>query len=80
MAAKPAASGAAASKNITKKIRELGDWRGEMLAYIRRLIHAADPQIHREGEKLNEAAFKEMIRSAVAANSIARARRKSSKK
>ena len=34
----------------------------------------------REGEKVDEAAFKELIRSAVAANSAARARRASSKK
>ena len=34
----------------------------------------------REGEKLKEAAFKELIRSAVAANSMARARRASPKK
>ena len=34
----------------------------------------------REGEKLNEAAFKELMRSAVAANSAARARRASPKK
>ena len=34
----------------------------------------------REGEKLNEAAFKGLIRSAVAANSAARARRASPKK
>ncbi len=34
----------------------------------------------REGEKLNEAAFKELIRSGVAANSAARARRASPKK
>ena len=34
----------------------------------------------REGEKLNEAAFKELIRSAVAANSAARAGRASPKK
>jgi hypothetical protein len=34
----------------------------------------------REGEKLNEAAFKKLIRSAVAANSTARARRGSPKK
>jgi hypothetical protein len=34
----------------------------------------------REGERLNEAAFKELIRSAVAANSAARARRASVKK
>ena len=34
----------------------------------------------REGEKLNEAAFKKLIRSAVSANSAARARRESPKK
>ena len=34
----------------------------------------------REGGKLNKAAFKELIRSAVAANSAARARRASPKK
>jgi hypothetical protein len=34
----------------------------------------------REGEKLNEAAFKELIRSAVAANSAVRTRRASPKK
>jgi hypothetical protein len=34
----------------------------------------------REGEKLNEAAFKELIRSAVTANSAAQARRASPKK
>src|SRR5438552_3883501 len=34
----------------------------------------------REGEKLNKTAFKELIRSAVAANSAARARRASPKK
>ena len=136
--AEPSESGAAASKNITKKIQELGDWRGETLAYVRLLIHDADPEIQeewkwrgtpvwshdggvctgesykqvvkltffrgasledpkklfnsslegntrraidiREGEKLNEAAFKKLIRSAVAANSAARARRASPKK
>ena len=143
MTAKGAPTGAAASKNITKRIRELGDWRGETLAWVRRLIHDADPEIQeewkwekpsspgtpvwshdggvctgesykqvvkltffrgaslqdpqklfnsslegntrraidiREGERLNEAAFKKLIRSAVAANSVARARRASPKK
>ena len=143
MTAKSAPSSAAASKNITKRIQDLGDWRGETLAWVRRLIHDADPEIQeewkwekasspgtpvwshdggvctgesykqvvkltffrgaslpdpqklfnsslegttrraidiREGEKLNEAAFKELIRSAVAANSAARARRASPKK
>ena len=134
-AAKRAPNSAAASKNITKRIQELGDWRGETLAWVRQLIHDADPEIQeewkwmgtpvwshdggvctgesykqvvkltffrgaslpdpqklfnsslegntrraidiREGEKLNEAAFKALIRSAVAANSAARARRAS---
>ena len=143
MMAKRNPNSAAASKNITKRIQELGDWRGEMLAWVRQVIHDADPEIEeewkwekasspgtpvwshdggvctgesykqvvkltffrgaslkdpkklfnsslegntrraidiREGEKLNEAAFKELIRSAVAANSAARTRRASPKK
>jgi len=143
MTAKSAPSSAAASKKITKRIQDLGDWRGETLAWVRRLIHDADPEIQeewkwekasspgtpvwshdggvctgesykqvvkltffrgaslpdpkklfnsslegntrraidfREGEKLNEAAFKALIRSAVAANSATRARRASPKK
>ena len=143
MTAKRAPNSAAASKNITKRIQELGDWRGETLAWVRQRIHDTDPEIEeewkwekasspgtpvwshdggvctgesykqvvkltffrgaslqdpqrlfnsslegntrraidiREGEKLNEAAFKELIRSAVAANSAARARRAPSKK
>ena len=143
MTAKGAPNSSAASKKITKRIQELGDWRGETLARVRRLIHDADPEIQeewkwakssspgtpvwshdgivctgetykqavkltfargasledprklfnsslegntrraidiREGEKLNEAAFKELIRSAVAANSAARAPRASPKK
>jgi len=138
MTAKRAPNSAAASKKITKRIQELGDWRGETLAWVRQLIHDADPEIQeewkwmgtpvwshgggvctgesykqvvkltffrgaslqdpqklfnsslegntrraidiREGEKLNKTAFKELIRSAVAANSAARARRASPKK
>jgi hypothetical protein len=129
----------AASANITKRIQQLGDWRGETLAHVRQLIHDADPDIQeewkwakatnpgvpvwshdgivctgesykqvvkltfargaslkdpkklfnsslegnvrraidlREGEKINEAAFKQLIRAAVAANSAARAAKK----
>jgi hypothetical protein len=125
-----------ATEKITKKIEELGDWRGEALARVRQLIQDADPEIEeewkwekpssggtpvwshdggvctgesykqvvkltffrgasledpkklfnsslegntrraidiREGEKLDEAAFKALVRSAVAANSAARA-------
>ena len=38
----------AASANITKRIEELGDWRGETLAHVRQLIHDADPNIQEE--------------------------------
>jgi hypothetical protein len=37
-----------ASALIDKKIEELGDWRGKMLAKVRALIHAADPEIVEE--------------------------------
>jgi hypothetical protein len=131
-------SGEAASANITRRIQELGDWRGETLAHVRRLIHDADPDIQeewkwmgtpvwshdggvctgesykqvvkltffrgaslkdpkklfnsslegntrraidlREGAKINEAAFKQLIRAAVTANSSARAQRAVKKK
>ena len=132
------ASSESASDNITKRIQELGDWRGEALAHVRRLIHDVDPEIQeewkwmgtpawyhdggvctgesykevvkltffrgaslndpkklfnssldgntrraidiREGEKINEAAFKALIRSAVAANSAVRKERSPRKK
>jgi hypothetical protein len=135
--------GEAASANITKRIEELGGWRGETLAHVRRLIHDADPDIQeewkwvkpsnpgtpvwshdggvctgesykevvkltffcgasiedpmklfnsslegntrraidlREGEKIDEAAFKQLIRAAVTANSAARAQQAAKKK
>ena len=123
-----------ASARINEKIMELGDWRGKMLAKVRRIIHSADPEIveelkwrgtpvfshggivctgetykdHvkmtfargaaledparlfnaslagnvrrgidiREGEKVNEAALKDLIRAAVALNLAARNRAK----
>ena len=33
------------SKLIDEKIASLGDWRGEVLAQVRKLIHEADPDI-----------------------------------
>ena len=137
MTAKPDSSTAAAAKKITKRIGDLGDWRGETLAWVRELIHDAEPEIEeewkwakatnpgtpvwshdgivctgesykqvvkltfargaslpdpkklfnsslegttrraidiRKGDRLNEAAFKALIRSAVAANAAVRAR------
>ena len=130
-------NGEAASANITRRIQELGDWRGETLAHLRQLIHDADAEIQeewkweipvwshdgivctgesykqvvkltffrgaalkdpkklfnsslegntrraidlREGEKVNEAAFKQLIRVAVAANAAARAQSAAKKK
>jgi len=34
-----------ASAEIDRRIAELGDWRGEMLARVRKLIHEADPAV-----------------------------------
>ena len=34
-----------ASALIDEKIKELGDWRGKMLAKVRGIIHQADPEI-----------------------------------
>ncbi|MGC1658469.1 MAG: DUF1801 domain-containing protein [Candidatus Acidiferrales bacterium] len=128
----------ATAAKITKRIQELGDWRGETLARVRQLIHDADPGIQeewkwmgtpvwshdggvctgesykqvvkltffrgasikdpkklfnsslegntrraidvREGEKINEAAFKQLIRAAAAANSAVLAQRAAKKK
>ncbi len=130
--------GETASANITQRIQELGDWRGETLAHVRQLIHDADPDIQeewkwmgtpiwshdgivctgesykqvvkltfargasiedpkklfnsslegntrraidlREGEKIDAAAFKQLIRAAVAANAAALAERAAKKK
>jgi hypothetical protein len=37
-----------ASTRIDKRIKELGDWRGEMLARVRKLVRQADPEIVEE--------------------------------
>ena len=130
---KKAASSAQASASdlIDERIASLGDWRGEALARMRKLIKAADPQVveewkwggpvwshdgiictgetyksHvkltfargaslgdpkklftssldgnvrrgldvREGEKVDEAAFKALVKEAVAANGAAKAK------
>ena len=38
----------ASSQMIDAKIEELGDWRGEMLGRLRKLIHQADPDVVEE--------------------------------
>jgi len=44
----PRLSGAAAAQHIDARIEALGDWRGETLARVRRLIRAADPNVIEE--------------------------------
>ncbi|MGL9621938.1 DUF1801 domain-containing protein [Bradyrhizobium sp. U531] len=46
-ATKPA-EGASPAKLIDGRIKELGDWRGEMLARVRGLIREADPEVVEE--------------------------------
>ena len=43
-----APQGKSPSQLITERIAELGDWRGETLAHVRKLIKEADPQITEE--------------------------------
>src|SRR5215471_15620936 len=45
---KKAISVESASALIDQKIKELGDWRGKMLAKVRQIIHRADPEIVEE--------------------------------
>lgn len=48
MKSQPKAAGAAASKLISAKIAESGDWRGDTLARMRALIKEADPDVVEE--------------------------------
>jgi hypothetical protein len=131
---KSPASTESASAFIDQKIKTLGDWRGKMLAKVRKIILAADPEIVeevkwmgtpvwsnggiictgetyksvvkmtfargaslkdpaglfnsslegntrraidiREGEKLNEAALKDLVRAAVALNVMGKSKPK----
>jgi hypothetical protein len=43
-----ASAAISASASIDAKIEDLGDWRGKMLAKVRGIIHAADPEIVEE--------------------------------
>ena len=43
-----ASQGQSASELISKRIAELGDWRGETLSRMRKLIKAADPDVVEE--------------------------------
>ena len=46
-----------ASAYIDEKIKELGDWRGKMLAKVRAIIHKADPEIVEEWKFMGTPVF-----------------------
>jgi len=48
-----ASASASASALIDARIQDLGDWRGKTLARVRKLIHAADPEIVEEWKWMN---------------------------
>lgn len=48
MKSQPEAAGKAASRLISERIAELGDWRGDTLARMRALIREADPDVVEE--------------------------------
>jgi hypothetical protein len=48
-----ASQGQSASELISKRIAELGDWRGETLSRMRKLIKEADPEVVEEWKWMN---------------------------
>jgi hypothetical protein len=46
-----------ASALIDERIKELGDWRGKMLAKVREIIHEADPEIAEEWKWMGTPTF-----------------------
>jgi hypothetical protein len=53
----PKQEGESASELITKRIADLGDWRGETLAKVRALIKQADPDIVEEWKWMGTPVF-----------------------
>jgi len=53
--AKPASG--SASKQIDQRIADLGGWRGETLARMRKLIHDADPEVVEEWKWMGTPVF-----------------------
>ncbi len=49
--------GDAAAKKLDQRIAELGDWRGDVLSRLRKLIHDADPQIEEEWKWMGTPCF-----------------------
>jgi len=46
-----------ASRLIDERIKQLGDWRGKMLAKVRAIIHEADPEIVEEWKWMDTPVF-----------------------
>jgi len=46
-----------ASALIDQRIKELGDWRGKMLAKVRQILHQADPEIVEEWKWMGTPVF-----------------------
>jgi hypothetical protein len=46
-----------ASALIDARIKELGDWRGKMLARVRQIVHEADPEIVEEWKWMRTPTF-----------------------
>src|SRR5690348_5806920 len=46
-----------ASESIDERIRELGDWRGKMLAKVREIVHKADAEIVEEWKWMGTPVF-----------------------
>jgi hypothetical protein len=57
MEMKKLAATQSASALIDERIKELGDWRGETLAKVRAIIHAADPDIVEEWKYMGTPIF-----------------------
>ena len=54
---KKSASAESASALIDKRIEELPDWRGKMLAKVRKIIHDADPDVVEEWKWMGTPVF-----------------------
>jgi hypothetical protein len=52
-----AIAAASASALIDERIKQLGDWRGKMLAKVRTIIHEADPEIVEEWKFMGTPVF-----------------------
>src|ERR1700730_164430 len=52
-----ASQGQSASELISKRIAELGDWRGETLSRMRKLIKEADPDVVEEWKNVVKLTF-----------------------